>query len=322
MPAGGMSILKIDYIVTPKYILLALGFFLSGWLITVQDAGAVSKIHHRHRHHSRATVKENSDVLVLQSFAALVVDRQTGESLINKNADTILPIASISKLMTAIVVLDAGLDLEEPLIIAKEDVDTLRHSGSRLPVGTSLTRRDTLLLALMASENRAAHALGRTYPGGMEAFVAAMNNKAVSLGLTGTRFIEPTGLSEGNVSSAYDLVKMLDAASNYALIRDFSTRELATVQCGRRLVSFHNTDRLVLNPRWQIGLSKTGYTGDAGRCLVMQARVAERPLAIVLLNSQGKLTRFADANRIRKWLEKMQFQSKNSYGLLRRNVMM
>jgi D-alanyl-D-alanine endopeptidase (penicillin-binding protein 7) len=201
------------------------------------------------------------------------------------------------------VVLDAKLNLQESLTIAHEDVDTLRHSRSRLPVGTLITRGDALLLALMASENRAAHALGRTYPGGLTAFVSAMNIKAASLGLTETRFDDPSGISSGNVSSARDLARMVDAAYRYRLIRDFTTRKEATIHTGRRTREFRNSNRLIRSPRWQIGLSKTGFIDEAGRCLVMQAHVANRPVLIVLLDSQGKLTRYGDANRIRKWME-------------------
>jgi serine-type D-Ala-D-Ala endopeptidase (penicillin-binding protein 7) len=244
-----------------------------------------------------------SHKLVLRSASALVADQQTGQPLYQKQAEAVVPIASITKLMTAMVVLDAQLDLREMITIGSEDMDTLRHSGSRLPVGTCLTREETLLLALMSSENRAAHALGRTHPGGLKAFVAAMNAKAVSLGLTDTRFEEPTGLSSGNVSSARDLARMVDAAYDYPMIREFTTREEAMIRSGRHTLGFRNINRLVRSHRWQIGLSKTGFINEAGSCLVMQAQVAQRPVLIVLLDAQGKLTRFADANRIKQWLE-------------------
>lgn len=242
--------------------------------------------------------------LLLKSASALVQDQKTGEFLYIKQADAVVPIASITKLMTAMVVLDARLDLTETITIQREDVDTLRHSRSRLPVGTSLTREEALLLALMASENRAANALGRTYPGGKEAFIAAMNAKARSLSLVDTHFEDPAGLSCGNVSSALELASLVDAAYHYQLVRDFTTREKVTVSSGRRKMAFVNTNRLLKNPHWQIGLSKTGFIDEAGRCLVMQARVAERPLLIVLLDAQGRLTRFGDANRIKKWMER------------------
>jgi D-alanyl-D-alanine endopeptidase (penicillin-binding protein 7) len=233
----------------------------------------------------------------------LVEDQRTGEFIVQKNTKAVVPIASITKLMTAMVVLDAQMDLQELLVIEREDVDTLRHSHSRLPVGTHITRQEALLLALMASENRATNALSRTYPGARDAFVADMNAKAQSLGLTETCFTDPTGLSGGNVSSAYDLARMVDAAYNYPLIREFTTREEATIQSGRRKLAFHNTNQLIRGSRWQIGLSKTGFIDEAGRCLVMQAHVAGRPILIILLDAPGKLTRFGDANRIKKWME-------------------
>lgn len=256
-----------------------------------------------HKHYASVGVTRAPQKLVLRSASALVEDQRTGEFLVQKHAAVIVPIASITKLMTAMVVLDAQMNLKESLVIKPEDVDTLRKSRSRLPVGASITREEALLLALMASENRAAHILGRTYPGGLNAFVAAMNAKAQSLGLTETRFEDPTGLSSGNVSSARNLAQMVNAAYNYRLIRDFSTREEATINIGRRTLAFRNTNRLVRSPRWQIGLSKTGFIDEAGRCLVMQAHVAQRPVLIVLLDAQGKLTRLGDANRIKQWME-------------------
>lgn len=242
--------------------------------------------------------------LVLRSAAALVEDQRTGELLVQKRAEEVLPIASITKLMTSMVVLDAKMDLQESLTIEPDDADALRHSRSRLRIGARLTRGDAMLLALMASENRAAHALGRTYPGGFDAFVSAMNAKAQSLGLKETRFEDPAGLSRGNVSSARDLTRMVEAAYRYRLIREFTTRESATIRSGRRTLKFCNSNRLIRSSRWQIGLSKTGFIDESGRCLVMQARVAQRPVLIVLLDSQGKLTRYGDANRIRQWMEK------------------
>jgi D-alanyl-D-alanine endopeptidase (penicillin-binding protein 7) len=205
--------------------------------------------------------------------------------------------------MTAMVVLDANMELEESLTIEHEDMDRLRHSHSGLPIGAELTRRDALLIALMASDNRSAHALGRTYPGGPDACITAMNAKAQALGLTETHFEDTTGLSSGNVSSARDLVRLVDTAYQYSLIREFTTCKKTTIYSGRHILKFCNTNRLIQNPRWQIGLSKTGFIASAGRCLVMQAHVAQRHLIIVLLDSQGKLTRVGDANRIKHWLE-------------------
>jgi D-alanyl-D-alanine endopeptidase (penicillin-binding protein 7) len=256
-----------------------------------------------HKHDASVGVIRAPQKLVLRSASVLVEDQRTGECLVQKHAAAVVPIASITKLMTAMVVLDAQMNLKESLVIKPEDVDTLRKSRSRLPVGASLTREEALQLALMASENRAAHVLGRTYPGGVEAFVMAMNAKAQSLGLSDTRFKDPTGLSSGNVSSARNLADMVNAAYNYPLIREFTTREEATIRSGRRTLVFHNTNRLVRSPRWQIGLSKTGFIDEAGRCLVMQAHVAQRPVLIVLLDAQGNLTRLGDANRIKQWME-------------------
>ena len=290
---------------THRYVVV-LAILLSGAILAVQGVvgfSDASRIPVTHRNHSHVKVVRAPQNLVLRSASAWVEDQLTGECLVQKQADALQPIASITKLMTAMVVLDANMNLQESLTIVSEDVDTLRHSRSRLPVNTRLTRGNALLLALMASENRAAHALGRTYPGGLGTFVAAMNAKAQSLGLVEMRFEDPTGISSGNISSARDLARMVDAAYNYPLIRDFTTREEAVIHSGRRTLAFHNTNRLIRSPRWQIGLSKTGFIDEAGRCLVMQAHVANRPVLIVLLDAQGKLTRFGDANRIKQWME-------------------
>jgi D-alanyl-D-alanine endopeptidase (penicillin-binding protein 7) len=291
---------------TRRYGMAILGVLLCGWMLTVQVTAGFAKSSRSstaHRHYSSVDAIRAPQRLVLHSASALVEDQRTGECLVQKQAEAVLPIASITKLMTAMVVLDAHLDLQESITITAQDVDTLRHSRSRLPVGMRLTREEALLLALMASENRAAYALGRTYPGGLDAFVAAMNAKAQSLGLTKTSFKDAAGLSSSNVSSARDLARMVNAAYQYPLIREFTTREKATIHTGRRILAFRNTNRLIRSPRWQIGLSKTGFTDEAGRCLVMQAQVAQRPVLIVLLDAQGKLTRFGDANRIKQWME-------------------
>jgi serine-type D-Ala-D-Ala endopeptidase (penicillin-binding protein 7) len=239
----------------------------------------------------------------LRSAAVLVKDLHTGESLIAKQADSVMPIASITKLMTAMVILDARLDMNEIIVIEEADKDTLRNSQSHLYIGTRIARRDALLVALMASENRAAHALGRTFPGGITAFVKAMNEKAHALALGETRFADPTGLSGKNVSSARDLSLLAIAASKYPEICAFSTTAKAVIPSGQRQRQYVNTNTLVGSSRWQINLSKTGYIEEGGRGLVMQARVAQRPILIVLLNSVGKNTRIGDANRIRQWLE-------------------
>ncbi|HEX4844651.1 MAG TPA: serine hydrolase, partial [Geothrix sp.] len=232
-----------------------------------------------------------------------VLDQDTGQTLLAKQAGAVVPIASLTKLMTAMVLLDAHLDPQEILTITNDDKDMLRHSKSRLPVGTRLPREQALLLALLASENRAAHALGRTFPGGLSAFVQAMNAKARELGLEEARFEDPSGLSSGNVASARDLALLLEAAYRYPEIRDFSTRPATTIQAGRRSIQFPNTNALVRSPRWTIGLSKTGYIQEAGRCLVMQAMLANRPVLIILLDSWGKYSRLGDANRIKQWME-------------------
>ena len=241
--------------------------------------------------------------LALHSSAALVIDQDTGRVLYGKNATNIAPIASITKLMTAMVVLDANLDPEEQIAITEDDVDWLRGSRSRLKPGTVLTRDEMLRLALMASENRAASALGRAYPGGRDAFIAAMNQKAQMLGMAGTRYADSTGLSSTNVSTAEDLATLVRAAHRYPKVRDYSTATNFSVNLSGRTSEFHNTNRLVSNPTWDIGVSKTGFINEAGRCLVMQAAFAGRNVVIVLLDSWGKLSRIGDATRIRHWLE-------------------
>ena len=242
--------------------------------------------------------------LTLESNAVLVLDHQSGEILYGKNTQAVVPIASITKLMTAMVVLDANLDPEEKIVITQDDVDWLRGSHSRLRVGALLTRDELLRLALMASENRAASALGRAYPGGLESFVRAMNLKAQLLGMNGSRFADSTGLSSANVSTAGDLATLVRSAYRYPKIRQYTTSTAYAVNLGgRRPVAFRNTNRLVGSGAWDIGLSKTGFINEAGRCLVMQATLAGRMVIIVLLDSWGKYSRIGDANRIRKWLE-------------------
>jgi len=248
----------------------------------------------------------------LYSSAALVLDQRTGEVLYEKNAAAVVPIASITKLMTAMVVLDAALDLKEVITITRDDIDTVKGSHSRLPVGARVTREHAMLMALMSSENRAAHALGRTYPGGLEAFVEAMNRKAESLEMNDSEFNDPTGLSSENVSTAHDLARMVAAAHGYPIIRELTTTPSAYVDIGRYPVGYSNTNPLVKNRDWMIGLSKTGYISEAGKCLVMQAWVAGRPTVMVLLDSNGKLTRIADANRVKKWLEKTTTLAENT----------
>jgi D-alanyl-D-alanine endopeptidase (penicillin-binding protein 7) len=240
----------------------------------------------------------------VRSNLALVIDESQGQPLYAKHPEQVAPIASITKLMTAMVVLDAALPLDEPIAIDPADVDRVKHSKSRLPVGGSLARGDLLRVALMSSDNRAAAALARTYPGGTGACLEAMTHKAAALGMTGTRFDDPTGLSSGNVSTASDLARMVTAARRYPPIREATTTPLHRVTLSNgRVLEFHNSNGLVSNPSWSIGLSKTGYINEAGRCLVMQARIAAREVIIVLLDSWGKNTRLGDANRIRHWME-------------------
>ncbi len=243
------------------------------------------------------------DPLDLKSAVALVMDQRTGEVLLSKNSDAVLPIASITKLMTSLVVLDAAQPMAETLEISAEDIDTEKNSRSRLRPGTRLTRSELLQLALMSSENRAAHALGRYFPGGLPAFVAAMNTKARQLGMSASRFSDPTGLSGRNVSNAIDLSRMLRAAYDYPLVRQFSTAPELTIDAGHRMISFRNTNRLIDHSSWSIGLQKTGYITEAGRCLVMQVNIESRAVLMVLLDSTGRYSRFGDAQRIRDWLE-------------------
>jgi D-alanyl-D-alanine endopeptidase (penicillin-binding protein 7) len=249
-----------------------------------------------------AGLHSTHDELDLKSSAALVLDQDTNEVLFSKNSEAVLPIASLTKLMTALVVTEANQPLDEMLTVTQDDVDTEKHSSSRLRVGTQLTRGEMLHLALMSSENRAAHALGRHYPGGLDAFVAAMNDKAQTLGMADTRYVEPTGLSSHNQSSARDLATLVNAAHAHQLIRELSTSPEYQVAVGKRQVNFRNTNILVRNPTWDIGLQKTGYISEAGRCLVMQAQMAGRKLIMVFLDSTGKYSRIGDAERVRKWI--------------------
>jgi D-alanyl-D-alanine endopeptidase (penicillin-binding protein 7) len=247
----------------------------------------------------------NTKKLVLKSEAALVVDKN-GNEIYSKHGDEPQPIASITKLMTAMVILDGKLPMEERISITKADRDLIQLTGSRLGYGATLTRREMVQLALMASENRAANALARTWPGGKDSFVKAMNRKAVDLGMQNSRFRDPAGLDPGNVASARDVVKMVKAAHQYPLIREATTTRTISVYPfkGRGALTYNNTNRLLKNKTWTIQLSKTGYLNEAGRCLAMQTEIADQSLVIVLLNSYGKLTPFGDSNRIRKWIER------------------
>ncbi|KAF7961558.1 peptidase S11 [Cupriavidus sp. UYMU48A] len=248
-------------------------------------------------------LRDTEDALALRSSVALVMDQGTNEVLFQKNPSAVLPIASITKLMTALVVTDARLPMDEVLTITEEDKDTEKHSSSRLRFGTQLTRQELLLLALMSSENRAASALGRNYPGGLPAFVQAMNRKARELGMNDSHFVDSSGLSSSNVSSAMDLVRMVNAAYRNPTIREFSTQTEHEVNVLGRTQHYVSTNRLVRGGNWDIGLQKTGFISEAGQCLVMQARVNGRNVVMVFLDSVGKLSRFADATRVREWLE-------------------
>jgi D-alanyl-D-alanine endopeptidase (penicillin-binding protein 7) len=241
--------------------------------------------------------------LGVKSSVALVMEDGTQDVLYSRNTKVALPIASITKLMTALVVLDARPSMDEMITVTADDLDTEKFSSSRLAVGTTLSRRDMLHLALMSSENRAAHALARNYPGGLDAAIAAMNVKARALGMTSADFHDPTGLTSRNVASAEDLVKLVNAASANPTIREFSTDPNYSVPVGRRVLAFHNTNSLVANPAWDIIVQKTGYISEAGKCLVMKAVIEGRSVVIVLLDSFGKFTRLGDANRIRQWME-------------------
>jgi D-alanyl-D-alanine endopeptidase (penicillin-binding protein 7) len=243
------------------------------------------------------------DPLDLKSSVALIIDQDTKEVLLRKNDHAILPIASLTKLMTGHLISQARLPMDELITITQDDVDTEKGSRSRLLVGTTLTRREMLHLALMSSENRAANALGRTYPGGLTAFVAQMNGRARALGMTDTRYVEPTGLSSKNQSSARDLAILVNVAHSDPVLREFSTSPGYEVAVGKRTLQYNNTNRLVHSASWDIGLQKTGYISEAGRCLVMQTQIAGRKLIMVFLDSAGKFSRLGDAERVRQWVE-------------------
>jgi D-alanyl-D-alanine endopeptidase (penicillin-binding protein 7) len=234
---------------------------------------------------------------------ALVIDQETNEVLFSKNDAAVLPIASLTKLMTGLVITDANLPMDEVLTITGDDVDRVKGSGSRLAVGSQLTRGELMHLALMSSENRAAHALGRTYPGGLNHFVRLMNAKARELGMRDTRYVEPTGLSSLNQSSARDLATLVSVAHESPVLRNLSTSPSHLLEVGQRTLEYRNSNRLVRDPHWDIGLQKTGYISEAGRCLVMQAKVAGRQLIMVFLDSAGKVSRAQDAERVRRWVE-------------------
>jgi len=286
--------------------------FLLLSLVTV-PAVAETSSHHKHlsKKVARRQVDEAEEAVaaatenepLLASNEVLVLDEETQDVLLSKNPNQVNPIASITKLMTSLVVLEAGQPMDQTIEITDEDENLERHSYSRLKRGMRLTRAELLHLALMSSENRAAHAIARTYPGGLSACIEAMNAKAWELGMNSTHYVEPTGLSELNVSNPQDLAKLVIQASSNPTIREYSTDDQFAVQLGRRIVAFHTTDRLVANPTWTIVLQKTGYIVEAGRCLVMKAIIENRATVIVLMNSVGTQTRIADAQRIKSWLD-------------------
>lgn len=249
-----------------------------------------------------AGLNQTQDPLDLKSNVALVIDPADSKVLFDKNSGVALPIASLTKLMTSLVVVEARQNMDEVLEVTDADVDHERNSHSRLRIGTRMTRADLLHIALMSSENRAASALGRNYPGGLAAFVAAMNAKAKALGMNDTHYVEPTGLSSHNVASARDLAKLVVAAHQYPVIRAYSTDTKYMVESGGHPLEYANSNRLVNNPDWDIGLQKTGYITEAGHCLVMFTKIGSRAIVMVFLDSKGKFSRLADAGRIRKWL--------------------
>lgn len=278
-----------------------------GRALTTQHAVPVRAVRssaaHRLSLGEQLGLRHRDDPLELSASVALVMDQETNEILFSKNEAAVLPIASITKLMTGLVVADADLSPYELITITQADVDTYKGSSSRLAVGTTLSREELMHLSLMSSENRAAHALGRTYPGGMSVFVRKMNEKARALGMADTQFVEPTGLSSANRSSARDLAILTAAAYQRPVLRELSTSPSHYLDVGQRVLRFNNSNRLIHNPAWEIGLQKTGYISEAGRCLVMQARIAGRQMIMVLLDSSGKTSRADDAERMRKWIE-------------------
>jgi D-alanyl-D-alanine endopeptidase (penicillin-binding protein 7) len=254
----------------------------------------------------RLGLRESEDPLELSSSVALVMDQETSEVLFSKNENAVLPIASLTKLMTGLVIADANLPMDESITITEEDAAVYRQS--RLAVGAQLTRGELMHLSLMSSENRAANALGRTFPGGASQFVRRMNAKAQELGMQDTRFVEPTGLSSQNQSSARDLATLVSVSYQRQILRDLSTSPSHQLELGHRTLQYNNSNRLIRNPEWEIGLQKTGYIAAAGRCLVMQAKVAGRKVIMVFLDSAGKLTRVQDAERVRRWVEAQRYQ--------------
>ncbi|MDX7739725.1 D-alanyl-D-alanine endopeptidase [Aeromonas dhakensis] len=284
--------------ITRPFLTLLLGAFLVPVSMESAQANPFSA-----QSHSPNSFLEQRNDLALSSAAFVVANPRTGEVLSERNANRVMPIASITKLMTALVVLDANQRLSEMLTVTMADVDRLKGTGSRLAVGSRLSRADMLHIALMSSENRAASALARNYPGGQRAFIEAMNAKARMLGMWSTQFSDSTGLTPRNVSSAHDLAKLVAAASTYPLIRQYSSTEERMVRNGKRQLHYLNSNRLVREGSWPISLSKTGYIREAGRCLVMATQINREPVIMVLLNADTPNARVADAKRIKSWLE-------------------
>jgi len=282
---------------------------------SVTQKASQHRVRKSRSHRATANVSPDGKPRLI-SASALVIDQEAGSTVYQKNSDRTMPIASITKLMTAMVVLDANQSMNEMLTISDADIDRLRHSSSRLRPGTTLSRRELLQLSLMSSENRATSALSRYYPGGKRACVIAMNKKARLLGMKNSGFADPTGLDGDNRATAKDLVQMVNAANNYGLIKQITTTSHYLVDAAHRApMEFRNTNALVKNKdsnNWRIGLSKTGYINEAGHCLVMQAQIANRPMIIVLLNAQGKYSGVGDANRIKKWLERTSYGHNNA----------
>lgn len=267
----------------PWFVLYCFLFF------SPADAGAASK-------------KRTADLATLRSSAVVILDARSSKILYQKNPRVVMPIASLTKLMTALVVLEARQNMKQKLTVTKADLDRIKHSSSRLRVGTRLSRADLLHLALMSSENRAASALARHYPGGTRKLVAAMNAKARALGMKSTRYVEPTGLSRHNVSTPNDLARLVIAAEKNPLIRRYSTDHRMVIRQGKSNSLYGNTNRLTRNANWRIRLQKTGYISEAGRCMVLYALIKNRPTVMVFLDAQGKYSHAADANRVRSWL--------------------
>jgi D-alanyl-D-alanine endopeptidase (penicillin-binding protein 7) len=250
---------------------------------------------------------KNSKSLKVRSLKAIVVNQNTGEVIYQKKADVKASIASLTKLMTAMVVLDSGMDLNKKITLTKADIDRVKRTTSRLPIGTKLSRYELLKVALISSDNRAAFALSRSYPSGRKGFINAMNVKAIQLGMQKSQFSDPTGLDKRNISTAKDLLKLVRAAYQYSLIRELTTTASENIKIGKRRnsIGFNNTNPLVRKGVWDIGLSKTGFIRESGRCLVLQTVIDGEPIIIILLNSYGKLTRFADVKRIRNWMNRL-----------------